>query len=109
MSPPTQASLKGIDLTLLNEAERLDAFLSAARRRHQADALAELDRWRPLHSFERRGGDVYELSKWVGAECRLHVEGGRFEHAIALVERYRRQPHLPFKGDARPTTGEAAL
>ncbi len=102
MSPPTRASLKGIDLTLAAEAERLDAFLSAARRRHQVDALAELARWRPLHGVGRRESDTYELSKWVLAECRLHVEGGRFEHAIALVERYRSQPNGPFTGDTTP-------
>ena len=35
--------------------------------------------------------------RWVRDECRLHVEGDRFEHAIALIERYRRQAKIEFK------------
>jgi hypothetical protein len=95
MSPPTEARLRGIDLSLVDEGERLDGTLSALRRRHAADAIEELERWRP----DWCGGpfDERDLTLWVRDECRLHVQDGRFEHAIALIERYRRQQYSEFK------------
>lgn len=90
MSPPTRANLKGYVLELGHEDERLSAFISACRRRHRADALHELTRWEPLGYGWSEGSR--DLTIWVRDECRLHVEAERFEYALVLVERYRRQP-----------------
>lgn len=78
----------------------LDELLAALRRHDLADAERLLERWatsereidcndtdRPTRHLE------HDLSAWVHREASQHVAGGRFEHALCLVEAYRR----PFK------------
>ncbi len=101
----------------------LDALLSALRRHDPADAVRMLARWA---TSERDLLDEYsedeileddwiplfhlddDLSAWVHREASHHVAGGRFEHALCLVETYRR----PFKAadmKARTTLSPGAL
>jgi hypothetical protein len=72
--------------------------LLAALRRHDAGEAARLLREiRPDLKACRDGGDwlrfaaAYELHTWTRAEALQHVEQGRPEYALALVERYRRE------------------
>jgi len=102
MSPPCKANLLGIDLTIEDETERLAATLSALRRRDRDEALAELDRWQSIYyACDSRADDEHGLTEWVRDESRLHVQAGRFEYAIALIERYRQQPVSDFKEPAQ--------
>lgn len=99
MSVPLAPQLRGIDLAIFDLGDRLDATLSALRRRDRDDALEQLGRWRP--TWHRLHDDwSADLTAWVRDECRLHVQDGRFEHAIALIERYRPQPAYMFKEPA---------
>jgi len=85
----------------------LDALRSALRRHDPAEAVRMLERWA---TSERDFNDYtvceileddwfpvshldHELTAWVHREASHHVAGGRFEHALCLVETYRR----PFK------------
>jgi hypothetical protein len=84
----------------------LDDLLSALRRHDPADADRLLERWatseRDLNDGEDPDDDVWDddmlplahldhaLSAWVHREASHHVAGGRFEHALCLVETYRR-------------------
>lgn len=95
MTAPIESRLRGIDLTIHDEDERLAATLSALRRRATGEALEELDRWRP--AWQCMDDKQAELTRWIRDECRLHVREARFEYAIALIERYRRQPFCNFK------------
>ena len=100
----------------------LDELLSALRRHDRADADRLLDRWTtserdPAEYFGDEPDDEDwfhvshlddELTAWVHREASLHVAGGRFEHALCLVETYRR----PFKAadmKARLTLSPGAL
>ncbi len=85
--------------------EDLDELLSALRRHDRGDADRLLERW----ATSERGVDEYsedeiseddwfpvshlddELTAWVHREVSHHVAGGRFEHALCLVETYRRR------------------
>jgi hypothetical protein len=85
----------------------LENLLSALRRHDRADADRLLDRWATSerdvtdYTVEEILEDDWfpvshlddELSAWVHREDSEHVAGGRFEHALCLVETYRR----PFK------------
>lgn len=87
----------------------LDDLLSALRRHERADADRLLERWatseRDLNDGEDPDDDVWDddmlplahlahdLTAWVHREASHHVAAGRFEHALCLVEAYRR----PFK------------
>lgn len=115
MSQPESAALSGAHITMPDLAERLDATLSALRRRAAAEAITELQRWEPSYSCDDDGFDdecgivtwseaARDLTTWVRDESILHVQGGRFEHAIALIERYRDQPFSDFKCERQPAT-----
>lgn len=97
MSPPTQPKLLQINALGLEgkiPGGRFDELTSALRRRHRDDALGILDRW-PLHGYWSAAAPrqpQIELTRWLQQEVRLHVEGGRFQHALALVERYATLP-----------------
>jgi len=79
--------------------ERRDALLSALRRGDSAAALELLDGW-CSHFGEREvdwddwneecdfDAHQNDLTTWTREECRLHVAGGRFQHALALLDRY---------------------
>ncbi len=83
----------------------LGELLSALRRHDRADADRLLERWATSENEIDWTNDACneidwpllhlddELTAWVHREARLHVAGGRFEHALCLVEPYRR----PFK------------
>lgn len=82
----------------------LDDLLAALRRHDRADTERLLERWatseRPID--EEVDDDVWDddmlpllhldhdLSAWVHREAVDHVAAGRFEHALCLVEAYRR-------------------
>lgn len=94
MSPPILA-----EITISIGDERRDALLSALRRGDAAEATSLLQRWSPRATLRdpdddwepRRWHDdrtILELSDWVRTETRLHVQAGRFQHALALLERY---------------------
>ena len=99
MSPPPRA------LKIALKGDRLDALFSALRRGSTADALAILATpWVDMLADESDPDwEDYvesELSAWVRAECRLHVEAGRFQHAIAVLDRYCILPQLLTQADA---------
>ena len=97
-----------IDLTshLQIDDHDLDDLLGALRRHDQADAQRLLERWstseRRPDLEEQPDSDVWDddmlpllyldhdLSAWVHREAVDHVTDGRFEHALCLVEAYRR-------------------
>lgn len=98
----------------------LDGLLSALRRHDRADAERLLGRWATSetqidwndgarHDFDWSLLHLdHDLSAWVHREASHHVAGGRFEHALCLVETYRR----PFKAadmKARVTLSPGAL
>ena len=75
----------------------LGDLLSALRRHHRADSERLLQRWRdePIErdddddeAFWQRVDDI-DVTTWVQREAALHVAGGRFEHALCLVENNR--------------------
>ncbi len=83
----------------------LDDLLSALRRHHLGDTTRLLDRWStsepdlPPHADD---GELWiddelvlrrldhPLTGWAHREISEHVAAGRFEHALCLVEKYRR-------------------
>jgi hypothetical protein len=88
----------------------LDELLSALRRHDRADAERLLERWATSERNVNDDAEIpddelwdddmlqllhldHDLSAWVHREASHHVAGGRFEHALCLVEAYRR----PFK------------
>lgn len=85
----------------------LDALRSALRRHDPVEATRIFERWatseRDLTDYtvcEILEDDwvpvshlEHDLSAWVHREASQHVAAGRFEHALCLVETYRR----PFK------------
>lgn len=81
-------------------------MLSALRRRSAADA-AEILATPWIDWLADEDDDDWEdyvesdLSTWVRTECRLHVDGGRFQHALAVVERYCTLPQLFTQADAK--------
>lgn len=93
------------DLTvhLRIDAADLDDLLSALRRRDRADADRLLDRWATSETHL-----AHDLSAWVHREASQHVAGGRFEHALCLVETYRR-PVTAADMKARITPSPRAL
>lgn len=80
----------------------LDDLLSALRRHDRADAERLLGRWATSESkidwTQDRSNDMdwptihldHDLSAWIHREACRHVAAGRFEHALCLVEPYRR-------------------
>lgn len=100
----------------------LDEMLSALRRHHRGDADRLLDRWatseRDLDEYsvaEILDDDWFpvshlddELTAWVHREVSSHVADGRFEHALCLVEAYRR-PFDAADMQARRTLSPGAL
>lgn len=80
----------------------LDELLSALRRHDRADADRLLERrgtsesvidWTQDHCNDFDWPTLHldhPLSAWVHREASRHVAGGRFEHALCLVETYRR-------------------
>jgi|GEM_PF-810519 len=83
----------------------LDDLLSALRRHDRADADRLLERWTTSQRDDYSDDEIseddwfpvshldHELTAWVHREASGHVADGRFEHALCLVETYRR----PFK------------
>ncbi len=77
----------------------LDDLLSALRRRDAARAGDLLAAWSTAEILVDDQVEWFEpdffllldhpLTAWVHAEVGLHVAGGRFEHALCLVEAYR--------------------
>lgn len=86
---------------LLIPTPLMDDLLSALRRHHRDDSERLLQRWDDLpfyfpgcddeddHDALVGGDKDFELTTWVQREARLHVAGGRFEHALCLVEHNR--------------------
>lgn len=80
----------------------LDDLLAALRRHDKADADRLLARWATSETQIDWNDEAcqnidwpllhldHDLSAWVYREAADHVAGGRFEHALCLVEAYRR-------------------
>jgi hypothetical protein len=100
----------------------LDELLSALRRHNRGDATRILDLW----ARDEREIDVdaeydddfdpddfplrfmdHDLTAWVHREVTQHVTADRFEHALCLVEAYRR-PLIGADMAARITLSENA-
>jgi len=81
----------------------LDDLLSALRRHDRADADRLLARWATSDRHL-----AHELTAWVHQETSQHVAGGRFEHALCLVDSYRR-PLTAADMKARLTASPGAL
>jgi len=94
-----RADLLPIDLPWSDR--QLDDLLAALRRHDVGEAARLLREIRPDPDAFRDGGDwllfapAMALHTWTRAEALQHVEQGRPEYALALVERYRRE----FLGD----------
>jgi len=79
----------------------IDDLASALRRRDAGDADRHLAAWAraemlpddvpPWDDVCPIGCLEDDLTAWVHGEIGRHVAGGRFEHALCLLERYRRQ------------------
>lgn len=65
-------------------------------------ALELLDAWPRSRALSKAGAPSrrQDLTNWLRDEARLHVEGGRFQHALTLVERYATLPVPLNKADA---------
>ncbi len=82
----------------------LDDLVAALRRHDHAESVRLLERWATSERDvdEEVDDDIWDddllplqhldhdLSAWVHREACDHVAGGRFEHALCLVETYRR-------------------
>lgn len=100
----------------------LDELLSALRRHNLGDAERLLKRWTNSERdpAEYSGNEPLEddrfpvshlddeLTAWVHREVSSHVADGRFEHALCLVEAYRR-PFGAADMQARRTLSPGAL
>lgn len=83
----------------------LDELRSALRRHDRVDADRMLERWATSENqidwTNDRCNDLdwpqlhldHDLTAWVHREALQHVAASRFEHALCLIEAYRR----PFK------------
>lgn len=102
------------EITISIAEERRDALLSALRRGARGEALDLLAGWTSLfHGFGPDGFDPddewcpyvdqnqIELTEWTRDEVRLHVEDGRFQHALALLDRYLTLPPVFTHADDR--------
>ena len=100
MSPPVQAMLAEIRATIPDGI--FDGLTSALRRGDRAGALELLASWPHARAFSKASGPNrrQSLTDWLRDESRLHVEAGRFQHALALVERYATLPVPLNKTDA---------
>lgn len=85
------------DIVIEIEGERRDALLSALRRGACAEATELLDGW----TFAWSPVEVRDLSRWVCDECRRHVAAGRFQYALALLDRYLLLPPLFTAADVK--------
>lgn len=89
---------------LLCAEPTLGELIAALRRHDRDETLYRLERWAggdrvgTWHDLDGEAprwleladyGACQDLDDWVLAQCRHHVAGGRFEHALCLVERYR--------------------
>lgn len=107
------------DRHLQADPHDLEDLVAALRRHDHANAVRLLARWSgdgPVPDYENTDSDCWDddmlvpyadqpLSGWIMREAAVHVDGGRFEHALCLVERYRppatppdpeRQPRFSF-------------
>lgn len=89
-APVRSISAAGIE----GGGERHLALTSALRRGDRDAALEILDRWPRPRVFA--GAAVLSpaqiLTAWLQREVRLHVEAARFQHALALIDRYATLP-----------------
>lgn len=105
-------ALREIAVSISNE--RRDALLSALRRGARDEALDLLAGWTSLfYGFDSDGFDLddewcpyvdqsrIDLTEWTRDEVRLHVEAGRFQHALALLDRYLTLPPVFTHADDR--------
>lgn len=94
-----------LDVTADLGAERRDQLLSALRRRDLADVRHALHAWAEddiIVDEDALEADDFiwqrplwdELTAWLHREIGLHVEAGRFEHALCLLERYAFPPAI---------------
>lgn len=92
MSPPTQPRLDEIRAYIPDDL--LDELLRALRACDRKGALVLIAAWQTSwpSSNATRVNRQRRLSHWLRDETRLHVEGGRFQHALTLVERYATLP-----------------
>jgi hypothetical protein len=83
--------------------ELFEALASALRRGNRGEALGLLDRWHRPRPYSVTMGlnAAQRLTTWLQQEVRLHVEGSRYQHALALVERYVTLPVLFNMADAQ--------
>lgn len=94
----------------------LDELLSALRRHDRADAGRLLERWATsenktdwtLEACNELDWPIRhlddDLTAWVHREASQHVAGGRFEHALCLVDSYRRRfPAADMKARITPS------
>lgn len=94
MPPPLALT----EITVEIESARRDSLLSAVRRAARGEALDLLDGWDPLDIIRDEpwiddpwstvDAKTNDLTLWVRDECRLHVAAGRFQYALALLDRY---------------------
>jgi hypothetical protein len=81
----------------------LDDLLAALRRHDRPNVVRLLDRWASAECdpFDDPDDDCWDddmpmrfldhpLTGWVHREVSAHVADDRFEHALCLIERYRR-------------------
>ena len=83
--------------------ERFEALHSALRCGASRQVIELLDRWEPPEpDYETFGlSATQRLTTWLQQELRLHVEGSRYQHALALLERYATLPVLFNMADAQ--------
>lgn len=92
--------------TILIDGANRRALFSALRRHHAADAIEQIGVWgEDVPDYHDDDDEQTELglTTWVRSEVRQHVEGGRFEHAMVLVDRYGQLPGLVLKDPTRVT------
>lgn len=95
------AHLLPLEIAVAISDERRDALLGALRRGDRREALELLEGWPPPYDCDPGEGwfhyldlKIIELTDWTRDECRLHVEAGRFQHALALLDRYLIPPAM---------------
>lgn len=93
---------EGFDTTTLRGRglgeEGIEGLVAVLRRHDPAAAIALIEGWMPGDVDQ---GDHFSrsLTCWVRDQCRQHVADGRFEYALALIERYRFKPTNYMKED----------